>query len=84
MALAKHLKSKQNVDTYTDKLKIENISIQSAEVFDIILNKNHPDYVDKNSIGVIKFKFMVDNYDDSHIYYAFALDKNHINFYALH
>ena len=78
MILAKHLKTKQNVNAYVDKLKIENISIQPAEVFDIILNKNHSDYVNENSIGVIKFKFIVNKYDTSHTYYASPLDKNHI------
>ncbi len=37
------------------------VIMQSAEVFDIILDDTHIDYIDESSIGIIKFKFISSN-----------------------
>lgn len=62
------------------------IITQSAEVFDIILDDTHIDYVDETSIGIIKFKFISANNIslESNLNTARPIDPNDIKYPLKH
>jgi len=49
-------KNRNTARSFVDDSNKEALTIEPAEVFDIILNSDNDDYIDDTSIGIIKFK----------------------------